>query len=377
MTGLDLLLLGMLALMGLGGFRRGLIVGVLSLGGLVLGAYVGSRLGPQVVGGDESRWLPIATLLGAVVGAGLLQSVAVLVGRSLRTLVAIGPLRALDAAGGAALGIATGLVFCWVLGAVLLYLPGQTELRRQAQRSTILSALNEEFPPQRLMDALSRVDPFAELAGPGANVPQPDAAIVRDPDVLRARAGVVRVTGFACGLGIEGSGWIAAPGVVVTNAHVVAGVETPRVDRNDGGFREGTVVWFDARNDLALLRVPGLGGRALPLADPERGVPVAVLGFPENGPYRAIPARLGGTVTSVGRDAYGRFPVPRTVTTLRGVVRSGNSGGPAVDAAGRVRTTVFARRAGSDGGYGVPAERVRKALAEAGEAPLRTDCAER
>ena len=377
MTGLDLLLLGMLALMGLGGFRRGLIVGVLSLGGLVLGAYVGSRLGPQVVGGDESRWLPIATLLGAVVGAGLLQSVAVLVGRSLRTLVAIGPLRALDAAGGAALGIATGLVFCWVLGAVLLYLPGQTELRRQAQRSTILSALNEEFPPQRLMDALSRVDPFAELAGPGANVPQPDAAIVRDPDVLRARAGVVRVTGFACGLGIEGSGWIAAPGVVVTNAHVVAGVETPRVDRNDGEFREGTVVWFDARNDLALLRVPGLGGRALPLADPERGVPVAVLGFPENGPYRAIPARLGGTVTSVGRDAYGRFPVPRTVTTLRGVVRSGNSGGPAVDAGGLVRTTVFARRAGSDGGYGVPAERVRKALAEAGEAPLRTDCAER
>ena len=377
MTGLDFVLLGVLGLMALGGFRRGLIVGVLSLAGLVLGAYVGARVGPQLVGGDASRWLPLATLLGAVVGAGLLQSAAVLAGRSLRMLVAIGPLRALDAAGGAALGIATGLVFCWVLGAVLLYLPGQTELRRQAQRSAILSTLNEEFPPQRLMDALSRVDPFAELAGPGANVPQPDAGIVRDPDVARARTSVVRVTGYACGLGIEGSGWIAAPEVVVTNAHVVAGVETPRIDRSDGGYQDAEVVWFDARNDLALLRVRGLRGRPLPLAEPERGVAVAVLGFPENGPYRAIPARLGGTVTSVGRDAYGRFPVPRTVTTLRGVVRSGNSGGPAVDAGGRVRTTVFARRAGADGGYGVPVERVRKALAEAGDAPLATDCAER
>ena len=133
MTVLDLVLLGVLVLMGLGGFRRGLIVGVLSLVGLLAGAYVGARVGPQLVGGDESRWLPIATLVGALVGASLLQSGAVLAGRSLRTVVAIGPFRALDAAGGAVLGIATGLVFCWALGAVLLYLPGQTELRRQAQ----------------------------------------------------------------------------------------------------------------------------------------------------------------------------------------------------------------------------------------------------
>jgi S1-C subfamily serine protease len=374
-TFLDFVLLGVLALMALGGFRRGLIVGLLSLGGLVAGAIIGARIGPQLVG-DESRWLPVATLGGALVGAALLQSGAVLAGRSLRTVLAIGPLRMLDAIGGAALGVATGLVFCWVLGAALLYLPGQTELRRYAQESAILSTLNHEFPPQRLMDALSRVDPFAVLAGPGANVPQPDALILRDPDVAAARESVLRVTGYACGLGIEGSGWIAAPGLVVTNAHVVAGVDTPRVDRRDGRFRDASVVYFDARNDLAVLRVGGLGGRPLALADPARGVNVAVLGFPQNGPYRAIPARLGATVTSVGRDAYGRFPVPRTVTTMRGVVRSGNSGGPAVDAAGRVRTTVFARRAGGDGGYGVPVERIREALAKAGP-PLRTDCVER
>jgi S1-C subfamily serine protease len=374
-TFLDFVLLGVLALMTLGGFRRGLIVGLLSLGGLVAGAIIGARIGPQLVG-DESRWLPVATLGGALIGAAVLQWGAVFAGRSLRSVLAIGPLRMLDAIGGAALGVATGLVFCWVLGAALLYLPGQTELRRYAQESAILSTLNDEFPPQRLMDALSRVDPFAVLAGPGAKVPQPDALIVRDPDVAAARASVLRITGFACGLGIEGSGWIAAPGLVVTNAHVVAGVDTPRVDRRDGRFRDASVVYFDARNDLAVLRVGGLDGRPLPLAEPARGVNVAVLGFPQNGPYRAIPARLGATVTSVGRDAYGRFPVPRTVTTMRGVVRSGNSGGPAVDAAGRVRTTVFARRAGGDGGYGVPVEQIREALANA-DRPLRTDCVER
>jgi S1-C subfamily serine protease len=374
-TFLDFVLLGVLALMTLGGFRRGLIVGLLSLGGLVAGAIIGARIGPQLVG-DESRWLPVATLGGALIGAAVLQWGAVFAGRSLRSVLAIGPLRMLDAIGGAALGVATGLVFCWVLGAALLYLPGQTELRRYAQESAILSTLNDEFPPQRLMDALSRVDPFAVLAGPGAKVPQPDAQIVRDPQVAAARESVLRITGFACGLGIEGSGWIAAPGLVVTNAHVVAGVDTPRVDRRDGRFRDASVVYFDARNDLAVLRVGGLDGRPLPLAEPARGVNVAVLGFPQNGPYRAIPARLGATVTSVGRDAYGRFPVPRTVTTMRGVVRSGNSGGPAVDAAGRVRTTVFARRAGGDGGYGVPVEQIREALANA-DRPLRTDCVER
>ena len=376
MTVVDLVLLGLIAVMALGGFRRGLIVGVLSLGGLVAGAYVGARVGPSLLGDDDSRWIVVATLGGAVVGAALLQSAAVLAGRSLRMVVAIGPLRLLDAIGGAALGIATGLVFCWVLGAALLYLPGQTELRRQAQESAILSALNEEFPPQRLMDALARVDPFAVLAGPGANVAQPDARILRDPQVAAARASVLRVTGYACGLGIEGSGWIAAPGLVVTNAHVVAGVDSPRVDRRDGRFRDASIVYFDPRNDLAVLRVDGLSGRPLRLADPMKGVAVALLGFPENGPFLATPARLGQTVASLGRDAYGRFPVPRTVTTMRGVVLAGNSGGPAVDGAGRVRTTVFARRAGSGGGFGIPPERVRQALEHVG-APLETDCVER
>jgi S1-C subfamily serine protease len=373
---LDFVLLGLLGLMALGGFRRGLIVGVASLAGLLLGAYLGARFAPALLP-DGSRWLPVATLVGAVVAAAFGQWGAVLLGRSLRAVVTVGPLGLLDRAGGAALGIATGLVFCWVLGAVLLYLPGQSELRRHAQESAILGRLNGQFPPERLMDALSRVDPFSVLAGPEADVPPPVAGIAARPQVIAARLAVVRLTGFACGLGVEGSGWIAAPGLVVTNAHVVAGIRSPRVDQGDGRSYEGAVVHFDARNDLALVRVPGLRGARLELAEPESGVPVALLGFPRNGPFRATPARLGATVTSVGRDAYGRFPVPRTVTTIRGEILPGNSGGPAVDGAGRVRTTVFAQRASADGGYGVPTDVVREAIDGAGAVPLETACVER
>src|SRR5207237_2192587 len=118
-----------------------------------------------------------------------------------------------------------------------------------------------------------------------------------------------------------GSGWIAAPGLVITNAHVVAGIDHPLVDRQGGRERRASVIGFDAKNDLALLRVPGLPGRPLPVTAPENRVPVVVLGFPENGPYRAISGRLGTTATTFVRDAYGRFPVSRGVTAIRADVR--------------------------------------------------------
>jgi S1-C subfamily serine protease len=186
----------------------------------------------------------------------------------------------------------------------------------------------------------------------------------------------VRITGIACGLGVEGSGWIARPGFVVTNAHVVAGVGQPLVDRRGGEGRRATVVAFDVENDLAILRVPDLDGRPLPLVEPERGVPVALAGYPENGPLVRIPGRLGATQDFVSRDAYGRGPVQRTITTLRGDVRPGSSGGPGIDARGRVRTTVFARGPGDGGGFGLPADLVRSALESAGTEPVpETACA--
>ncbi len=375
----DLIALGLAVLMALTGLRRGLLVGVLSLAGLVGGAYVGARVGTSVLGAEYGRWLPFVSLGGAVLGAGIGQSLGVMVGRHARTgLALLPPLRILDHLGGGVLGAAVALALCWAVGAVLLYVPGQTELRRYVQDSTILTTLNDHFPPERLIDELARIDPFGALAGPEAGVDAPDPGVLGSAGVNAAALSVVRVVGTACGLGIEGSGWVAAPNLVVTNAHVVAGVRAPRVDRNDGGRRlAATVVSFDKVNDVAVLRVQGLQARALRLADPVEGTPGALLGYPENGPYVETPVRVGKDVSLIGRDAYGNFPTTRLVTTVRGKIRSGNSGGPVVDARGRVLTTAFARRAGNGGGYGVPTELVRKAIAKAGSTALETTCVER
>jgi S1-C subfamily serine protease len=373
----DWFVLGIVALAGIYGFARGLVRGALSLAGFALGAYVGARIAPSVLS-DGSPYAPLVALGGALLGGTLLSSLAEMLGVTLRsTMGAIPGLRALDSVAGALLGAAAGIVLSWAIGAALLYLPGQSQLRRSVQDSAILSRINEEFPPERLLETLERVDPLGVLVGPPATVAPPNSKLARDPDVVAASQSVVRITGLACGLGIEGSGWIAAPELVVTNAHVVAGIERPQVDRGGGAQLTSAVVAFDAKNDLAVVRVPGLQGRPLALAEPERAVPVVLIGYPGNGPLTRIPARLGGTSAFVSRDAYGRGPITRTVTAIRGVVRPGLSGGPGVDGQGRVRTTVFARRPGERGGYGIPSEIVRATLAQAEGTgpPLTTDCA--
>jgi S1-C subfamily serine protease len=373
----DWFVLGIVAVAGMYGFARGLVRGALSLAGFALGAYVGARIAPSVLS-DGSPYAPLVALGGALLGGTLLSSLAEMLGMSLRTTMGAVPgLRALDSMAGALLGAAAGLVLCWAIGAALLYLPGQSELRRSVQDSAILSRINEEFPPERLLETLERVDPLGVLVGPPAIVAPPNSKLARDPDVVAAANSVVRITGIACGLGIEGSGWIAGQELVVTNAHVIAGIDRPQVDRGGGAELTSAVVAFDVKNDVAVLRVPGLQGRSLTLADPERGVAVALIGYPGNGPLTRIPGRLGGTSAFVSRDAYGRGPITRTVTAIRGVVSPGLSGGPGVDARGRVRTTVFARRPAERGGYGIPADVVSATLAQAEGTgpPLATDCA--
>ena len=257
----DWIAVGVIALTAVSGFRRGLITGVLSLAGLVLGALVGARFAPEIVG-DASPYVPLVALGGAAIGGMLGQMAGIFIGSSARRLISIlPPLRWLDSAGGSALGLLTGLAICWVFGAALLYLPGQTEARRLAQESRVVSALTEALPPATVMRAVERIDPFAAIAGPAAGVAPPDPTIVIAPAVRAARPSVVRITGYACGLGIEGSGWIVRPGLVVTNAHVVAGIDAPRVDRRGGRSYEARVVSFDSHNDVAILRVPGLQGR--------------------------------------------------------------------------------------------------------------------
>jgi S1-C subfamily serine protease len=375
-TKVDLIAIGFVALTAFIGWRKGLVASALSLAGVVLGAWLGSRIAPELLqGGQHSPYTPLAALAGAAVGAILFETLGTLAGSALRVRLREPRLRSIDATGGIVLGAVAGLAVVWVLGAVALLLPGQTDLRRGAQGSALLQRLNEVVSPTDLLNALARIDPFPAIAGPAAPVRPPDPALARAPGVRRAAPSVVRVLGTACGVGVEGTGWIARRGFVVTAAHVVAGQSDTVVELQSGGRVPADVVAFDRRNDVAVLRVGDLRLPSLQLVDADPGAAVAVLGFPENGPFTVTPARIGRTSVVLAEDAYGSGPVTRAITSLRGRVRHGDSGAPAVDAHGAVQATIFAARIGSAGGYGVPAEIVRRDLNSAGGSVSTGKCA--
>jgi S1-C subfamily serine protease len=373
-TGLDWLILVFALLMGFWGYQQGLIVGVLSLGGFAIGAFLGSRLGPALLPeGSHSPYAPATALAGALLIGGIvavsLEGIALTVRRRL-----LGPggrrrgLAIAEASGGALLLVALALGLAWLFGAVALNAPGAKNLRMAVQRSAILKALNDAFPPSSsLINALHRIDPRVAVQGPSPDVAAPDSKIAQDPDVQAAGDSVVRVLGTACGLGVEGSGWIAGPDLVVTNAHVVAGEsDTTVTAAGSSTSLDATPVHYDPSNDLSLLRVSGLGGSSLSFApDVKSGMPGAVLGYPENGPFTITPARVGATGPVITQDSYGRGPLTRELTALRGEVHSGNSGGPLVDSAGKVMGTVFAATTqGKPGGYAVPNDVVAEALSD-------------
>lgn len=371
MTSVDWIIIGFALLMALWGYAQGLIVGALSLAGFAGGAFLGARLGPLLLDdGSRSEYAPLFGLVGALIVGGVIASGLEVVAFRLR--VRLGDRLGLaDGLGGALLVACLGLALAWLLGAVALQTPGAREFRRDIQRSSILGALNDVLPPSGpLLNALARFDPFPRIDGPPADVPAPNSRIGRDRDVRAAGASVVRVLGTACGLGVQGSGWVAGDGIVVTNAHVVAGQDDTTVQvEGKGPEHDADAIWFDPKNDLAILSASGVSGvRALPLdAGAETGTAAAVLGFPENGGYDVQPARLGETRAVLSQDAYGEGPVRRRMTSLRGRVRPGNSGGPVVDARGRVVTTVFATATdGSRRGFGVPDSIVKAALERAG-----------
>jgi S1-C subfamily serine protease len=376
LTKVDWMLLGFALLVGLLGARRGFLATALAVVGVVLGALLGARLAPHLLSdGASSPYTPLVALLGAGALAVAFEAVGATIGGRLRGALRLRPLQSADSLAGFVLGAAMGLVVVWVVGAVALQFPGQTTLRREAQRSEILQRLNDIAPPSRALRALARVDPFPSLVGPLAPVEPPSPQVLRTPGVRTAAPSVVKVLGTACGLSVEGSGWVAAPGLVVTNAHVVAGQDDTTVEAPGTGRLDADAVAFDVANDIAVLRVGGLQARPLRLVEPDVGDAVAILGYPENGPFRATPGRMGPTVTVLTDDALGRGPAARRITTFRGRVRKGNSGGPAVNARGEVETTVFASRRGSDGGFGVPSSLVRAALAAADRPVSTGDCA--
>jgi S1-C subfamily serine protease len=353
------------------GFRQGFVVGVLSFGGFALGAFLGTRLGPQLLPkGSASPYAPAFGLLGALLGGAILASGLEGLGFRLRRFMIIPGMGLIDGMLGALLGMALALGIVWIVAAVAGQTVGQAQLRADIQRSAILRRLNDVLPPSgAILNALARLDPIPSITGPSPDVAAPEPAVAHAPGVRSASRSVVRVDGTACGLAIEGSGWVAALDTVVTNAHVVAGEQDTSVEI-DGQQPSlpATPIAFDPTNDLAVLYVPGLDLPSLSLVGaPESGTAGAILGYPENGPFDVQPGRIGRTQDVVTQNAYGEGPVTRLLTPLRGLVRPGNSGGPLVGVDGRVLTTVFAATVGSSprGGYGVANETVTMELREA------------
>ena len=353
------------------GWERGLVLSALPLAGFVGGVFAGARLAPSLLeGGAESPYAPAIAAGGGIL-LGLFLAIALEgVGRNLSDRLAQREAaRRADSIGGAALFGALALTIAWVFGAVALNLPGQgtREVREAVQRSSILVALNDIAPPSGgFLNALRRIDPSRAVRGPEADVGPPDEKLLSDPEVEAAGQSVVMVTGSACGLGVTGSGWIAGPEVVVTNAHVVAGQDDTQVTTSDGTTLDASALHYEPRNDLAVLSVPGLGGEALKL-EPEarKGTASVAAGFPEGGPFTLTATRLGRTGTVQSQDSYGQGPIEREMTPFRGEVRNGNSGGPVIDGNGNVLTTVFASSvsSGAPSGLGVPNEIVANALA--------------
>jgi S1-C subfamily serine protease len=368
----DLIVIAWVAVSALLGARRGLVANVLGLAGFAVGALVGARIAPHLLsGGSSSTWLPFASMIGALIGGSIAQGLTGTAAELLRGKLVRGPLRMVDTAGGLFVGALLGLAVAWLAAVVALAQPG-LGLRHDVQGSTVLPALMREVPADEVLNALARFDPLPVIPSLADRaLPPPDPSVLRSRAARRDQRSVVRIEGVACGLNIQGSGWVVRPGIVATNAHVVAGEDGAEVEVPGGPTLPGTPIAVDPANDVALLRVPGLHTPPLPAASRSpSGDAVVLIGYPENGPLTAVPGRAGAPVTALAPDAYGRHIHPRTVVPLRGLLRHGDSGGPVVNRAGRVVAMMFAadEGAGVAGGFGVPLDAIEAALHHTGHA---------
>lgn len=362
------------------GFRRGLSVSTVALAGFGAGAVLGASVAPLVLdGGLGSSNAPLlafpAALLFGGLGAAVVERVGLRQGRRLaRRLHCLGSTGAIA---GALLAGCLGLVAAWILGAAV----AQVELVKDpVKRSAILKRLNAVVtPPGPAFAAPPASDRLPILDGPAPEVLPGNPRVARDPEIQAAARSVVRIAVTSCDWEGAGSGWVAADGIVVTNAHVVDGQdETTLQLQGRGPDFPATPIWFDRKNDIALLRTPGLRGvRPLSIVPkPKAGTSGAVLGFPGGIRQRADirPARLGATsARGPGRVEGTRpesgFPPElygRSVTSFAGNVTHGSSGGPVVDTRGRVLATAFLRFRDAVIGLGVPNAIVRSALRRAG-----------
>jgi S1-C subfamily serine protease len=394
MNALDVLLLVAAVWFAVVGYRQGFVVGLMSvagfLGGGLIAVYALPALWERVAGGARPGTVgALAAVVLVIVCASAGQALTTQLGGRLRQHITWSPARALDATGGALVNVLAMLLVAWLIGSALATTTLPT-IGREVRGSRVLLGVSQVVPDRAgtLVADFSSVlaqqgfpqvfSPFARE--PITEVPPPDPALVNAAAdaVARARASVVKVTGTApdCGKVLEGTGFVFAEERVMTNAHVVGGVDEPTV--RPGGVGEplpARVVLYDWERDIAVLDVPGLDAPPLRFSEGDAvgGDDAVIVGFPENGPFDARPARVRERFRARGPDIYHRGTVSRDVYALRATVRPGNSGGPLLTPEGEVFGVIFAKSLDDDStGYALTADEVREAAARgrAAERPV-------
>jgi S1-C subfamily serine protease len=377
MDALDLAILGAIAAAAFGGYRLGLLARAASWIGMTLGLFVGFKLLPEVIklfdDPDSSSRLGI-TLMVLIAGAFIGQAVGLLVGMRIHAIIPLGPLRIADKTGGALFAAFGVLLVAWAL-----VVPSMRDVAgwpaKQVRGSVIARALAETAPdPPQAFKRLRRMvgdtgfpSVFNNLRATPDPGPAPVNTALNAATIARVSGSTVKVEGEACHRIQEGSGFTVAADTVVTNAHVVSGVRSPRVLRpSDGRRLPGTVVVYDSDRDIAILKVRGLGQTPLPLATGKAGDQGAVFGHP--GGQNAISvaaASVSQRVQAVGRDLYDTHPTRRDVFILAAVLHPGDSGGPLANIAGNVIGVAFAIAPDKpDTAYALTAKEIQGALAE-------------
>jgi S1-C subfamily serine protease len=375
----DWLIVLLLIVVAYTGWSRGFLVGLLSFAGFVGGAIGGLLLAPLLLGGlSPGLGVAVLAVLLVLAVASIGQGLLAWLGSWMRSQVTSEPARNVDALGGAVLGVIGLLLAAWAVGLAVSSsaIPHASAAVRE---SRILRAVDDVVPvsPDSLRQAFQSVvaaGRFPEVVAPWVPEPilqvdPPSGALGRDPEIRQAAQSVVKVVGRAaeCNRVIEGTAFVVAPERVMTNAHVLAGVRSPRVGIPDGEPLTAEVVLFDPDTDIAVLAVPGLDRPVLERdANVRPGDDAAVVGYPNNGPLSVEPVRVRGEHALMGRDIYGDNAVTREVISLRGSVQPGNSGGPLVSDEGAVYGVIFAASlTDPDTGYALSLRQIDDALRQA------------
>jgi S1-C subfamily serine protease len=376
---LDLILIVLVIAFAVAGYRQGFIIGVLSFFGFIGGGAIGAAFAPRIARAITVNpgWQAVTAIIVVFLAAMIGQLLASGAGVAMRSRLTWRPATVVDSVGGAAVSALAVLLIAWLIGSAVAYAPFPA-ISRQVNNSAVLRAVDRLMPPEASLvfsdfRSLLESGPYAQVFGAlGAEgalaVGPPNQAVLGAYGLRHDEPSIVKVKGIApaCQEQIEGSGFVYARDHVLTNAHVVAGVtEQQDIYTSSGATLRARVVLYDPRTDIAVLYVPGLARLGVPslswAGQARVGASAIVAGYPLDGPFTPVAARVGGTEDATSPDIYQTAQVTRQIYAVRALVKQGNSGGPLLDPYnGDVYGVVFAAATSvDDTGYALTAAQVQ------------------